>query len=43
MKLKFAIHTTKQEVSAVEKEIAHLQSRQQPVIHQQPMKGWSVE
>ncbi|MFO1004483.1 MAG: aldose 1-epimerase family protein [Planctomycetaceae bacterium] len=43
MKLKFAIHTSKPEVAAVEKEIAQLQSRQQPVIHQKPAKGWSVE
>ena len=43
MQLKFAVHTTKSEVAAVEQEIAQLQSRQATVVHQQPMPGWSVE
>lgn len=43
MRLTFAVLTTKAEVAAVEQEIAQLQSRQQPVIHPQPAKGWSVE
>ncbi len=43
MRLRFAVHTTSKEVAAVEQEIVQLQSKQPPVIHQQPAKGWSVE
>lgn len=42
-KLRFSIHASKSEVAAVEKEIAQLQSQQEPKIHPQPAKGWSVE
>lgn len=43
IKLKFAVHTSQKEVSAIEQEIAQLQARQQPIIHPKPAKGWSVE